>query len=74
MRARNPDHKSRYEIFSKAIADLERAQARLKGIDLRTCPKDLRESHRAARVHVAEAIQAAQAVCKGELDILDGRS
>lgn len=74
MRAKDPSHRSRYEIFSKALGDLDAAKKKMKGIDLRTCPPNVREEHRAARLAVDEAIRHCRAVCEGELDILNERS
>jgi hypothetical protein len=73
MQPRN-GRKSRYEIFSEAVEDLERALARLQEIDLRRCPPQLRPDHRAARQAIEAAIKHSKQVAEGELDILNDRS
>lgn len=73
MLPRESDHKSRYEIFSRAMDDLGRAEALLLAIDLTTCPPSLRPHHVEAREAIKVAITQCAKVCDGELDTLDGR-
>lgn len=70
VRARAGGARSRYEVISDAIRDLQRAESDLRAIDLRTCPPDLRDGHKRARELVAMAIQEASALGDTELDSL----
>jgi hypothetical protein len=74
MRPRANGHKGRYEIFTRVLSLLERSRDDLHKIDLRRCPAELRDDHRAARLAIDEAIRHAKVVCQGELDILNVRS